>query len=241
MRKGIFGFFIFVTTVAGATAARGEAPRGESVRLEIEPMGGLRPHVAVLPQMNAFAALDANCDGWLVKAELDDDFCAQFPIVDRDGDGRLSPIEYELHAERRSLMADIIKALMTRWDEDMDGLLSRAEFQGRPASFVEADQDENNLLHHEELMRLVGSARTFQYDPQLFFEAHDLDSDGAVVIDEWTKVEPDTALFQFIDGDGNGVIMPRETFYFLYHYERRLAMAEGAGEYVYIPRDAPGK
>jgi len=199
-----------------------DAPRGEAAPLEIMPGKGSKPRAAVHPDMNAFATLDLNRDGYLAPNETDPDFCAQFAVVDRNLDGLISPTEYQLHAERRALMVEVVKAYMLREDENNDGLLSRAEFHGRPAAFVWADQDENNVLHHEELMRMIGSADTFQYDVELYFSSHDLDSDGAIVIDEWNGVEKSRELFRAIDTDRNQVLMPDEVFSFLYRYERRL-------------------
>lgn len=210
------GLFLF-----GCTQAFAEAPRGSAASFEIDP-GKSMPHAAWMPDMNAFEELDASRDGFLTPNELDPEFCAQFDVVDGNNDGMISPLEYQIHAQRRSLMSRIVQSYMLRTDKDRDGLLARNEFRGRPAAFVWADQDENNVLHHEELMRLIGSEQTFQYDVKTFFKAHDLDSDGTIVIDEWKDVEDNLDLFRQMDSDGNAVLMPDEAFWFLYRYERRI-------------------
>lgn len=222
MPSGRLRWFTLSAVLLASAALQAEAPRGTAAEIAISPVQGARLRAAVLPDMQAFGTLDANGDGYLVRGELDPDFCAQFEVVDLNKDGLISAMEYQIHAERRSLMADIVKAYMLREDKNRDGLLSRTEFKGRPAAFVWADVDENNTLHHAELMRMVGSDDTFQYNAELFFKSHDLDRDGAIVIDEWTKVESNRALFSGIDLSGNDVLMPDEVFTFLYRYERRL-------------------
>ena len=174
-------------------------------------------------ELKTFAALDANDDAYLERAEMGQEFCAMFDIVDADGDDRISPAEYNEHARRISLIADIVKAFMIRWDKNRDGLLTRKEFEGRPGAFVYADLDEDNVLYHRELMRLIGSDQMIQYDPVLYFETHDLDSDGLISQREWQKVEPDLSLFRQIDVSNNRVLLPAEVRSFLYRYERRLA------------------
>jgi len=185
----------------------------------------------ILADVHAFATLDRDRDGLLTPQEIGPQFCAMFPIIDLNGDGFVSKSEYMEHAQRRSLIADIVKAYMLRWDKDRDGLLQREEFVGSPAAFVYADQDENNVLHNAELMRLIGSDMMIQYDPEQFFRAHDLDADGIISASEWRKIERSGDLFTAMDYSGNCVLTFGEVHAFLYRYERRLSpLAEMKGK-----------
>jgi hypothetical protein len=136
------------------------------------------------------------------------------------------------------LLAEWIQSYMMRWDEDGDGLLSKPEFHGRPVAFVQADADEDNILHYGELMALLGGGEPIQYSPKRFAAARDFDGDGAVSKSEWMQVEPGDSLFKTIDADANDTLSLAEIETFLYRYERRLEPVAEVEEADQSP-DAP--
>jgi Ca2+-binding EF-hand superfamily protein len=168
-----------------------------------------------------FAELDRNGDGVVSSKEFGKGRKEAFKIFDADGDGKISREEYEVRSERAFLTADLVFAYMFRWDADRNGLLEKSEFRGRPAAFVEADKDENNVLHHAELMALLSSKKPIQYSGKKFFAPHDLDGDGLIGEREWEKLERDRELFVLMDGDRDGALTIEEVEYFLFCYERR--------------------
>ncbi|MCX7017189.1 MAG: EF-hand domain-containing protein [Candidatus Sumerlaeota bacterium] len=219
MRKFAILAAVFVLPVWSAWAS--EAAPGASVTLE-EYRNSLRRTVLDDAQP-AFTVMDKNHDGKVTLKEFGESRAVAFREFDKNGDGVLTLDEYKAMAERRDLLAAMVVAYMVRWDANRDGLLQKSEFHGRPGAFVEADKDENNVLHHAELVALLANSKPLQYSPELFFKAHDLDGDGVITESEWLGVEKDSALFDFIDANGDGMLRMPEVQNFLFRYERRLS------------------
>jgi len=208
--------------VLWAAGARGaEAPAGAAVSLE-DYQASLRKALGD-DGLPAFAVLDKNQDGKVTPAEFGAERKAAFREFDTDGDGVIQRQECQDAARKRDLLADLVVACMVRWDKNRDGLLDKSEFRGRPGAFVEADEDQNNVLHHAELLALIRNSKPLQYSPARFMQAHDLDGDGLVSHREWLKVEKSEALFAAIDMDHDGTARLPEVETFLFRYERRLA------------------
>ena len=217
----ILSFIATSIVLLAASSWPGEAAPGASVSLE-EYRDSLR-RAGLDDAQPAFAVMDANHDGQVTPQEFGKDRAAAFREFDRNGDGFVTLDEYRAMAQRRDTLASMVVAYMIRWDSNRDGLLQRNEFHGRPGAFVEADKDENNVLHHAELMALLANSKPLQYAPELLFQAHDLDGDGAITEREWLDVEKDSTLFRLMDANGDGMLRLPEAADFLFRYERRLS------------------
>lgn len=95
-----------------------------------------------------FAAIDADRDGKITRAELEAHRTARVAAVDADKDGKLSAAELKAQAmERAGTRADEMAARMIeRHDSDGDGLISAAELAAGPAPMdifdrIDADKD----------------------------------------------------------------------------------------------------
>ena len=99
-----------------------------------------------------FEAYDANRDGKLTQAEIDEGRAAQVVRFDADGDGALSLQEYEglwLEAMRARLV-DRFQFL----DEDGDGVVTQTEFAepfARVVTFM--DRNDDDAISREDMRR----------------------------------------------------------------------------------------
>lgn len=75
-----------------------------------------------------FEALDADGDGEITPAEMDQFRQSRFSAVDTNGDGKLTADEIQAEAVARA--AERAKAMIERYDTDKDGALSPAEMPG---------------------------------------------------------------------------------------------------------------
>jgi len=129
---------------------------------------------------------------------------------------------------------------MMRWDEDRDGLLSKREYQGRPVAFVEADVNEDNVLHYVELTTLLGSGKPVHYSPYRFIKERDHNSDGLIDRLEWPKANPDAILFYEIDLNANNILTREEVESYLFNYELCQTTLFKAKEVLEQPTVAEG-
>ena len=116
----------------------------------------------------AFNALDANKDGVLTRAELDDDDeppSDLFASVDINRDGSISPNEW--HWSRRSF---------DERDTNRDGRLSRAEFAGNPPASRSAAYRagyERGIVEGRQAGKEDGARRTWDLEGQQELEQAD--------------------------------------------------------------------
>jgi hypothetical protein len=98
-----------------------------------------------------FAAIDADKDGKITKAELEAHRAARVAAVDADKDGKLSATELKAQAmERAAARADeMVARMIERHDSDGDGLISAAEMAAGPAPgdiFDRIDRDGDGAI-----------------------------------------------------------------------------------------------
>ena len=81
-----------------------------------------------------FAAIDADQDGKVTRAELDAWRTARLTEADTDKDGKLSPAELKAQVMARvaERADDMAARMVTRMDRDGDGLIAAAERAGVP-------------------------------------------------------------------------------------------------------------
>ncbi|MGQ0565529.1 MAG: EF-hand domain-containing protein [Gemmobacter sp.] len=135
---------LVAVTLAGLTTMA-MAERGER-------MG--RDGAGLFPMFD-FAAIDADGDGQVTRAEVEAHRAARVAAVDADKDGKLSAAEIKARAmERAAAQADAIAARMIeRHDSDGDGLISVAELEAGPKPidiFDRIDGDKDGAISAEE-------------------------------------------------------------------------------------------
>ena len=132
---------------AAAPAVSTEAPRVHRARAG-KRGGGLRGMRGMLMQ-NAFRDADADGDGSVTQAEVDDFLAAQLTEADADTNGTISLEEFQaIYLQRtRSVMVDAFQSL----DEDGDGQITTAEVSARFGDIVERmDRNGDDALSRED-------------------------------------------------------------------------------------------
>ena len=102
-----------------------------------------------------FAAIDADMDGKITRAEVEAHRAARVAAFEADGDGKLSPAELKAQAmERAGARADdMVARMVARHDSDGDGLISAAELAAGPSQmemFDRIDRDGDGAISVEE-------------------------------------------------------------------------------------------
>ncbi len=102
-----------------------------------------------------FAAIDADKDGKITKAEVEAHRAARVVALDADKDGKLSAAELKAQAmERAGARADdMVARMIERHDTDGDGLISVAEMAAGPSPlsvFDRIDSDKDGAISVEE-------------------------------------------------------------------------------------------
>lgn len=106
-----------------------------------------------------FAAVDADKDGKITRAEMDAHRAAEVTAVDADRDGKLSATELQamILARMTARATAMATAMMTGMDQDGDGLLTAAELAVRPGPamlFDRADADGDGAVTEAEIAAL---------------------------------------------------------------------------------------
>jgi hypothetical protein len=112
------------------------------------PAHAAAPNAALM--LSRMEGADANRDGQITRAELIAFRAANFSRLDRDGNGMLTRSDVPAFAKRLNPSLDI-NALITQFDINRDGQVSRAEFVNGPtAVFDEADRNKDGILTRAE-------------------------------------------------------------------------------------------
>ena len=109
-----------------------------------------------------FAAIDADKDGRITKAEVEAFRAARVAAADADKDGKLSPVELkaQMMARAGARADEMIARMVERHDSDGDGLISAAELAAGPAPmdiFDRIDRDKDGAISAAE----AAAARKF--------------------------------------------------------------------------------
>lgn len=106
----------------------------------------------------SFTELDADGDGKLTRAEMENHRKARFAAADTDGDGKLSRAELDARmAERQAEMREKMLDRMIGWrDVDGDGSLSAEELQRGDGMrmFSRMDRDRDGSVSAEEFEKM---------------------------------------------------------------------------------------
>jgi Ca2+-binding EF-hand superfamily protein len=93
---------------------------------------------------------DANSDGTITRAELEEGLHRQFAVVDTNHDGRLDSTEVRAENDRRWQANGTAVSPLIDWNQD--GVVDFDEFATTARSvFEELDRDHNGVLTPEEL------------------------------------------------------------------------------------------
>lgn len=95
----------------------------------------------------SFEQIDANADGQITRAEIDDLRAERFAKVDADGDGGLSLDELTREATENA--ADRAEKMMKRLDANADGTLSPEELGGASRAtrlFDRVDRNDDGIV-----------------------------------------------------------------------------------------------
>jgi hypothetical protein len=107
-----------------------------------------------------FDRADGNGDGVITRDEYLSARADQFGSRDRNNDGFVDTNDLGERAARRQRMTQAITAMITQFDADDDGKVSKAEFvDGGTKLFDLADTDKNNSLDSKEVDKAKASLR----------------------------------------------------------------------------------
>jgi Ca2+-binding EF-hand superfamily protein len=104
-----------------------------------------------------FSRLDADQDGAVTMAEMNEAKAAQFARADRDGNGLVDAAEMAAIRDRlaklRSMANSAADLGLARMDSDGDGAVSLAEYTARAPFFVLMDGDGDGVVTRAEFDR----------------------------------------------------------------------------------------
>lgn len=207
---------ILILLVGGWVSAA--APPGQAMNPDNSFVAGISSAAA----FESLASSGAARDGVITAREFGKERRGLFLRLDANRDGELTFQEWAEASLRMDVVSQCALAILIRHDANFDGLLQRREFFGRPAAFVEADRDENNALHFEELLNLASSPKPMKYDPELFLRVHDLDGDQVIDVSEWKVAGTSFDLWEAIDANQDKMLTLTEVKSFLWRHERRV-------------------
>ena len=148
----------------------------------------------------SFSRLDANRDRAIERNEWRGNRTS-FDRLDADRDGILTPEEYFFRGN-----ASARDRRFRQWDRDLDGVISRPEWQSTPELFQQMDRDGDGVISQDEYREYDGS-NTF--NGRATFQQLDQNRDQAIEASEWRGTADQ---FRNLDQNGDGVLSPAEYF-----------------------------
>ncbi|MFN4181791.1 MAG: EF-hand domain-containing protein [bacterium] len=149
-----------------------------------------------------FLEWDTNRDGTVSREEFPGR-PVMFEKLDANGDGFITPEEHEKAMEQfREKAQQWGKQMWERADTNKDGKISREEFRGPPQAFEKLDANKDGFLTQDEVRERL--KKGIQGHMRRIFSRIDTNSDQIITREEWKSAE--TSLFQFLDGNGDGVL-----------------------------------
>lgn len=137
--------------MAAVLAACAGGSRGSVSR---EPIRALMSADALM-----FVSFDADGDLNVTRAEMEAGLPREFQRADQNGDGDISPIEFQSWANA-ALGGGQMGPYRLDFDRNVDNTISREEFETEiRGRFTDYDSDENDSLSRTEFTRLLGQAR----------------------------------------------------------------------------------
>ncbi|MFT7053236.1 MAG: Ca2+-binding EF-hand superfamily protein, partial [Psychromonas sp.] len=129
-----------------------------------------------------FAQLDTNADGFLSKDEVRGRLLANFGKLDSEGNGTLSPEEFDAAAN----LGRQGRPSFAQLDVNKDGFLSKDEVRGRLlANFDKVDSDASGTLSGDEFNARIKMDRHGHKGDRPTFEQLDSNGDGTLSADEF--------------------------------------------------------
>jgi Ca2+-binding EF-hand superfamily protein len=99
-----------------------------------------------------FERADGNGDGVIARDEFLSARADQFGTRDRNSDGFIDTSDFGERATQRPRLSQAMTAMVTQFDADKDGKVSKVEFvDGGAKMFDRADADKNNSLDSKEI------------------------------------------------------------------------------------------
>lgn len=150
-------------------------------------VGGFAVQAAGEQQRPSFEQIDANGDGQITQAEMQEIGKARFARMDADGDGFLNLSE--MMAQRGQRNERHAARMLERFDTDKNGSLDRSELSKAAEArgtrhgkgmMARMDMDEDGKLSLEEMMSHRGSDR--------MFDRLDANDDGTLSAEEFGKI-----------------------------------------------------
>lgn len=140
-------------TVGAAAALAACAGGGDRVQLR-DPIRAIMSADALM-----FVSFDANGDLSVSRAEMEAGVPREWGRADTNGDGNLSPIEFQ-NWSNTALGGSQMGPYRLDFDRNVDNTITREEFEAEiRGRFSDYDEDGNGALSRSEFVRLLGQAR----------------------------------------------------------------------------------
>ncbi|MGE3142840.1 MAG: EF-hand domain-containing protein, partial [Hyphomonadaceae bacterium] len=165
-RAAAFG----LAAAAAACASGGRAPPGPAMRET--------PQVLLSADALVFATFDKNDDLRVDQAELAAGAAREFTRADTNGDGALSPLEYQTWAQT-ALGGENAPPYRLDFDRNVDNTISRAEFVAEfTARFNDYDKNHDGVLTRDEFLRMSPRAQALRPREARPMEGRPMDDGG---------------------------------------------------------------
>jgi len=133
--------------LAGCASGRGDGPSRDPIRALLSGDSMM------------FVSFDANNDLSISRDELEAGLAREFTRADVNGDGALSPIEFQ-NWSNSVFGGNLMGPYRLDFDRNVDNTISREEFETElRARFSDYDENADSALTRSEFVRLVGAAR----------------------------------------------------------------------------------